>query len=138
MEVSVQGLDSFLHQLIRVKIDYIDGFRTDSFPKLLELRHGKLIRIDLQLHILIAGILRLHSAAVIDGIKDFDYRITAVCHFLGNLNRTVCLVSIILIGQCALLINVAVDNEIKVDCLGSLAVHDLLIASCIHDDLALK
>ena len=138
MKILVEGCDGFLHKLIRIKVHHIYGFWADALPKRFELRHGELVGINLQLDILVAGILRLHSAAVIDGIKNIDHRIAAVRHFLRNLNRAVCFVGIIFIGQYALLVDIAVDNQIKINRLRCIAVHDLLVASGIHNDLALE
>ena len=92
----------------------------------------------MQLDILVAGVLRLHGAAIIDGIKNIDHRITAIVNFLRNLNRTVCFVSIIFISQYALLVDIAVDNQIKINRLRRIAVHNLFVASGIHNDLTLE
>ena len=68
------------------------------------------IPINLQLHILVACILRLHGTAVVDGIKNIDYCVAAVRHFFCNSNCTVCFVSVILVGQRTLLVHITVDD----------------------------
>ena len=92
----------------------------------------------MQLHILIPGILWLHGAAVIDGIKDTQHGIPAVRHFLGNLDLSICFVSVVFIRQCAFAINVPVDNQVVMDCLSKLAVHNLFVALCIHKHFAFE
>ena len=137
MKVLVERCDSFLHKLIRIKIHHIHGFRTDALPESLELRHGELIRVNLQLHVLVTGVLRLHGAAVIDGIENLNHSISAIGNFFGNLNCTVCFVRVILISQRTTL-DISIRNQILEDCLSCIAVHDLLVASGIHNDLALE
>ena len=80
----------------------------------------------------------MHSAAVIDGIKNIDHRIAAVRHFLRDLNCTICFIGIIFIGQYTLLVDIAVDNQIKINCLSRIAVHNLFVVSGVHNDLALE
>ena len=137
MKILVERCDGFLHKLIRIKVHHIYGFWADALPKRFELRHGELVGINLQLHILVTGVLRLHGAAVIDGIKNIDHRIAAVRHFLRNLNRAVCFVGIIFVSQYTAL-DISVGDQFLEDCLRRITVHDLLVASGIHNDLALE
>ena len=127
-----------MNQLISIKIDNINRFRSDTFPQCLEFRHCELIGINLQLDIFVTGILRLHGAAVINGIEDFNNGVLAVSHFISNYDFAIRLVCIILVGQCTLLVNIPIDNHVKEDCLSCLAINDLLIAPCIHNNLALE
>ena len=138
MKIPVDGSNRLVYKLIGIKINHIHRFRADTLPKRFELRHGELVGINLQLDIFVAGVLRLHSAAVIDRIKNIDHRITAVRHFLRDLNCTICFIGIIFIGQYTLLVDIAVDNQIKINRLRRIAVHDLLVASGVHNDLALE
>ena len=138
MKIPIDRCNGLVYKLLSVKINHIHRFRTNTVPQGLELRHSELIRINLQLHILVTGILRLHGTAVIDGIENIDYGIPAVCHLLRNPGHAVCFVGVILIGQYTFFVDIAVDDQIKEDGLRRIAVHDLLVASGIHNDLALE
>ena len=131
-------MNGLLDQFLGVKVHHIDGLAVDSGPEGLELRHGQLFRGHLQLHIVAPGILRLHGPVIVHGVQNFQNRIGAVCRFFRNLHLVVGLILEELVGQSALAVHIAVDNQIIADGLSQGIIHHLFIARGISEDFTLE
>ena len=92
----------------------------------------------MQLHIFIPGVFGLHGAAVIDGVENVEHSVPAVRHFRGDLDPAICSVGVVFIGQCAFAINIPVDNQVIMDRLRKLTVHNLFAAACTREHLAFE
>ena len=92
----------------------------------------------MQLHVVASGIFGHHRFAVINSVDNLNHSGSGICHFLGNLDFMIGLVSIVFIGKDAFLINVAVDDQVKVDCSCRILINDPFIAFIILNYLANK
>ena len=131
-------MDRFLHQFVGIKIYDINRLCIDFRPECLKLRHRKFFFIDLKLHIVAAGVFRLHSFGIIDRVDDLHNGSRAVCHFFCNLQNAISLVFVILIGQCSLLVDIAVNSQIIHNRVCNIFIDHLLMTARILDDLSNK
>ena len=92
----------------------------------------------MQLHIVTTCIFRHHGSAVINGVDDFNDRSRRIRHLLGNLDLMISLVGIVFIGENAFPVNIAIDNQIKMDSSCCILIDNLLIALIILDHLTNK
>ena len=137
-EFTIKGLNSLTDQFLGIKVNHIGRFGIDLRPQCLKFGHSKLIFIHMQLHVVASGIFGHHRFAVINSVDNLNHRGSGICHFLGNLDFMIGLVSIVFIGKNAFLINVAVDDQVKVDCSCRILINNLFIALIVLNYLANK
>ena len=136
-EVRIEGGNSLPDQFGGVEINDIRGALIDPRPKLLEFGHGLFVRIDGELNIIRACVLRHECAGIVYAVDDSDNVPGAIGGFFCNLDLAVLLVLEVFVGQLAFLY-VPIDNQAFVDGRRHRGVDYLLRAVGIADQLALE